>query len=534
MTHAVASTDQSVGNQHDPAYGAYLARLDRRFMANTEKGTAPLFTTDLGKDLLWDLYLGGFDDPDERQYHNCSACRHFIQRYGGLVTIDPQGLTASALWDEADAPENLKRSVAAMAQAVRKAKVTGVFLSKDAVWGQPETGAWQHLAVGPRMFVFRDSLLTAGQKMAEKREDFKTVSMALTEFKHEHVVTALQLLRSDALYRSEKVLGQAEWLDALHAARSAARNKTNVTWSFVAKAPAGFCHPRASMIGTLLEDIGGGMSYENVSERFASKMHPLAYQRPQAAPKAGSIAQAEKIVAELGAAGSLARRFARLEDIVALWRSVRAAETPSGSVFGHLKPKGEPENRMVVPAQTMTWVKFRETVLPTAERIQFSVPCHSGGFTALVTAVNPDAPPILQWDSSENRNPVSWYFWHYGANASQYGLKGGEWRDVEAVALKPCMWNGGFEHQGKGVMFVLVGARETRVTSACIFPETLRSEFHGVRSVIEAYSRGATIEGADEPHAAGIMLCDGGKRWDALVRVRSGGRFQEYRLDRWD
>lgn len=53
------------------------------------------------------------------------------------------------------------------------------------------------------------------------------------------------------------------------------------------------------MIGTLLDDIASGMSFDSVSRRFAEKMHPLQYQRPQAAPSAGNIAQAEKIVEKL-------------------------------------------------------------------------------------------------------------------------------------------------------------------------------------------------------------------------------------------
>jgi hypothetical protein len=95
------------------------------------------------------------------------------------------------------------------------------------------------------------------------------------------------------------------------------------------------------------------------------------------------------------------------------------------------------------------------------------------------------------------------------------------------------MWNGGFEHQGAGVMFIIASARESRQSGAAIFPETLKAEFHGIRSVIEAYSRKASIQGMNEPHAAGIMLTKG-NAWDATLRVWSAGRSQEYRLDRWD
>lgn len=523
------------GNHNDADYDGFLARVNARFLANCADGAKPVFTT--GAEDLWGAYLGTFADGAMRQYHNCHACRTFVERFGGLVTISADGMTEPAIWHEDDAPAAYKPALAAMAKAVRRAKVTGVFLSSESVWGSPETGVWHHLAVRPAAsMAFKRATQTAGQAMAEKREDFKTVMHALNEFTQPHLETALTLLKTDSLYRSEKVLGQAEWLHALHVARTAAHGsgKANAVWRAVATAPAGFCHPRSSMIGTLLEDIAAGKEFSEVSRAFAAKMHPLAYQRPQAAPTADAIAAAEKVMQQLGAAGSLARRFARIDEVQALWRPApKKDEAPAGGVFGHLKPKGAEAPSMVIPSQTMTWVKFRDTVLPTAERIEFLAPNH-GSYTALVTAVNAEAPPILQWDREDARNPVSWYFWHGGSSAASFGLRAGQFHEVAAVALKPSMWNGGHEHQGYGVMFVIADARESKQAGAALFPEILKAEFHGIRSVLEAYSRGASIEGMGEPHAAGVMLNKGDKEWSATVRVWMGGKSLDYRLDRWD
>lgn len=535
MESQVHSCDVSHGNHDDAEYDAFLSRVNARFLLNCANGAKPLFTTDA--DGLWAAYLDSFADPVECQYHNCHACRAFVERFGGLATISADGLIASAIWHEDDAPEAYKPAIATMAKLVRRAKVTGPFLSSEAVWGAPETGVWHHLAVRPADgMVFKRATQTAGQAMAEKREDFKTVMHALNEFTQPHIETALTLLKTDSLYRSEKVLGQAEWLHALHAARTAAHGsgKANVVWLAIATAPAGFCHPRSSMIGTLLEDIAAGKEFSEVARSFAAKMHPLAYQRPQAAPSEGTIAAAEKVMQQLGAAGSLARRFARVDEVQALWRpAAKKSEAPAGGVFGHLKAKGAEAPSMAIPAQTMTWDKFRRTVLPTAERIEFQAP-HIGSYTALVTAVNADAPPILQWDREDARNPVSWYFWHGGSSAAWFGLRAGQFHEVEAVVLQPSMWNGGHEHQGAGVMFVIAGAQESKQAGAAIFPEMLKSEFHGIRSVIESYSRRASIEGMEQPHAAGVMLTKDRNAWDATVRVLSGGKSLDYKLDRWD
>lgn len=533
MQHIQAS-EVSEAPQTD-AFDDLIPRLQAVFTANINGGTEPLFTTDAGD--IWEAYLHSFPEGHERQYHNCHACRQFIQRFGSLVTIDKAGFTSPAMWRTESAPYPYQKAVSNMATRVRRAKVTGVFMSSESTWGIPTTGNWHHFAVRPHpSMIFHRTIQTAGQAMAEKREDFKTVIHALTEFNKSYTATAVRLLKSDSLYRSEKVLGQAEWLHNIHIARDDTynTNKANIVWRAIATAPAGFCHPRSSMIGTLLEDIAAGKDYTEVARAFAAKMHPLQYQRPQAAPTAGAIAAAEKIVAQLNASGSLARRFARLDEVQALWRPIdRGFTQRSAGVFSHLQPKGMATHTMSIPAQTMTWEKFQRTVLPTAEQIEFKTQAN-GPYTALVTAVNADAPPILQWDNEGARNPVSWYFWNGGSTSGSFCLPAEQLITVDAITFKPSMWNGGHEHQGKGVMLVLSGARETRNAGNALFPEILKSEFHGIRSVIEDYSRAATIEGMQQPHAAGIMFSKGNSDWNAYLRVWTSGHPMDYRLDRWD
>ncbi len=51
--------------------------------------------------------------------------------------------------------------------------------------------------------------------------------------------------------------------------------------------------------------------------------------------------------------------------------------------------------------------------------------------------------------------------------------------------------------------------------------------------MIEAYSRGAVIEGMKQPHVCGIML-QKGIAWSKRFRVTSAGHVVEYCFDRWD
>lgn len=518
----------------DADYDTFSAKLRTSFAGKVGAGT-PLFT--VGVEGLFETYLRHLP-LGMQQVHTCSACRRFIETYGGLVLIDENGATQSAMWSFDDAPPAYAAAVQALRGAVERAPVTGVFLSSEPEWGTPRTGPWHHLAVTPtKGMLFQRSILTAGQSMAEKREDYRILCDALRDFTPAILEQAVTLLKSETMYRSEKVLGVAEWLLAVHRARTHAissAHRTAGTWLAVATAPTGFCHVRSTMIGTLLEDLAAGLPVADIAAKFKAKMHPLQYQRPQAAPAAGNIAQAEKVVAQLGIAASLKRRFARLEDVaVACWRPVVRAQQPvDGGVFAHLQPKGASPTTLDLPSVTMTWEKFARTVLPEAESIELLAPSH-GSYGALVTAVDPNAPPLLQWDREDQRNPVSWYVYHGGSLASAWNVTPG-YVKVTAVTLQPSMWHRALDHQGAAVFFLLDGARDLRGGgSLALFPECLRSELHGIRSTIEAFSRAGRLEGRDEASACGLKL-EKGQAWNVTVRVTNKAGRAVFKLDRWD
>jgi len=553
----IMQTTHDVPHQHDPhpedeQYESFRKSVTARF---NEAAKNPLFLTSVSwysssSPELFTLFLDNIPGQ-RRQHYNCRACQHFINRFGGLVTIDENGNATSAVWDLQDTPLFFHESVGEMLRVINRSKVTGVFISGEATLGHPHTpspkGDWFHFnGAIPTERLHRSKVLTPFQAMAEKVQDHHNVARALSEYSLATVDQALKLLRSEQLYRAEKVIGPAEWLAKLHEARANVVMRRgndaqdNLIWRAVADAPAGFCHPRSSMIGTLLDDIAAGLPFADVSRKFAEKMHPLQYQRPQAAPAAGNIKQAEELFEKLGLARALPRRFARLEEIETIWKPQPPRMVPRrAGVFGNVKAKGEVEKKsssMATPRITMTWEKFQRTVLPTAETIEFYTDPRVGNFSAFLTAVNPDAPPILQWDREEKRNPFSWYFWHGGSSPRTWGLYESSWVNVTGVALKPNMWGDQpLVHQGEGVLFVLAGAVDQRSPSLCLFPEILRSELHGVRAVIEAYSKDKRAEERMTATVCGVMLKKGrpspGDRWHFVFRVNGE---QEYLLDRWD
>lgn len=456
---------------------------------------------------LYETYLSALGD---RQHHTCSCCRQFIERFGGLVRINGAGEVESAVWPFGMVPSYYAPAANRLAQMAENRPIEGVFLAGEPVWGTPEAGGWTHFSI-PGV-PFRERLLTPFQAMAQKREDFQTLSRALGEFPLALCRTALNFLEADAVNRSEKFVAPARFLVSLHEAIASARgsHRRALIWRAVASAPPGFATPKGTMIGSLLEDLAAGKSSEAAQRAFNSKMHPLAYQRPQAPASVGNIEQAEKIVERLGIASALQRRFAMIEELSLLWTPSRAAGDVSGNggVFGHLRAK--PAQAQTALGATMTWKKFAEKVLPSATRIEILVPTR-GHFTGLCSGPGPD---IFKW-----AGPLSWYVYHSGSPASQWGLQPG-WMEIAGLWEKPK----GFE----GVVAILPSARDSCSAGLALFPETLSSDLHSIRSTIETFSRRGELQGRETGNANGLNIIG------AQIRVTSDLGIAEYKIDRWD
>ena len=533
----------------DNGYAEILYGLADALRSSEEHTRYPLFTTEATG--LFDAFLRAL--PFERRGHyECRSCRHFVTTFGGLVTIDKTGETSS-LWSTFAWPSFFTLGLEEMDRVARRAKVNGVFLRSDAGWGlrsneSPKApgGRWYHMHLNPTAeHLYRSSRISASQAMAEKREDHGTLCRGLAEIPLPVVRQAHTLLTTGSLARSEKHIGVAKWLLELEeklAGEKNDRRRHNLTWLAAATAPPGYCHIRSTMIGTLLQGIADGLSFGDLKRSFDAKMDPLQYMRPQAAPTDGQLHAAESLVQKLGVERALARRYARLEEVLphAIWTPRRATpDLPAdASVFGHLKKRPAPVH-VEQPPVILTWEKFTRTVLPTAERIEYLVTFGRGPFFAFVTAVDPDAPPILQWDRPEARNPVSWYFRVKGSPAVDWGLLPGSYVAVAAIARQPSRWTADFKHQGDGIFFVLRGARDlyqarTRgETGIGLFPEDLRGELHGIRSAIEAYSASKELEGGEEA-ACGVALTGSRGGWTQVFRVTSAATCVSYCPDRMD
>lgn len=496
-------------------------------------GDVPLFRVDTAG--LFDGFLANL--PKRlRQHYTCHACRNFVEQYGGLVYINPDGTKSSAIWPES-VPTIFAESTKTLRAKVSARPITGAFVSAARVYGTPVTGPWSHLSiVPPATRVYKETpAKSAAQREAEIAEDYRLLVAAVGTYSKRHAIAARDLLATAGLYRAEKVLPTAQWFVNILERHPKSHNLLRVA---AATAPAGWCHVGSGMLGTVLDDIKAGTPIHVIKRKFGQKMDPLQYLRPTAAPTDGAIDAAERLVEKLGIERSLHRRFARLDEIVSFWRP-RAATAPANATtgsFAHLRT-GRPAP-YVTRQPPMTWAAFCRDALPYCTSLDLDITAVASNFGAMTTAKHADAPPILRWDSVNRRNPFSMYMYRYGSTANQWGLSlaVGRTARVMGISKRPEFWYHESQSGEDGAMLVLEGAKDLwHRAGGGLFPETLRADLHPIRSVVEAHSGRATIAQAAPfgvQNAAGLVIGPGSCNIRITATTASGSRVV-YDIDRW-
>ena len=544
-TAAGLKPGQFLHGDFDADYDEVLRGIQSAFIEATANNE-PLFMVEPAGDLLDGLLIEAGLPARDRQHFSCSCCRSFLNYYGRLVTIDRETGALRAVMANKGLAGRFALPMRALAKRVESRAVKTPFVERPALfWGRPQTGVWRHMNVGTKAaYNWNKPRETAGQRRAKLREDYKDLRRALGDFSLATAQRALDLLSTDQLFRGDKFIPVAAWFLNLRAQDERTRTRRagsgrlfdNLCWWSVATAPAGWAQVRSSMIGTLLEDLESGTSVEGAKARFGAKMAYTAYMRPLAPPRAGQIAVAEQLVADLKLEPALHRRIARLAEVPKLWVPPTAnKDKPDESVFGYLSAPNVPVGTATIGGP-MTWVKFAAKILPLARVVLVHVADNANPLMALTTAVNPDAPCILQWDDDFARNPVAGYSYPSGSPAAAWNLPRG-WHPVSAIVNAPWNWSNNaakFKSRGDYVVLVIPNARECRSPGLALFPEDLRSELHPVRAVIEAHSARTPMQGQDDGDCCGIGLGSQSRVVRAGVRVLIGTDWTEYIIDRWE
>jgi hypothetical protein len=489
-----------------------------------------------------------------------------MKHFAGTVTIDQLGKPRSVLWDSTTFPEDnyYFALVERMQEVVESGRVVGPMKDERTIWGFYAKGGFEHFAITAPTYIRHVSKVqTARQRQAELREDYRNMArfFETPEGSLENLRKLMKLLESGALAGDELIDGSGRWLYHTALEREAAQDKRvreNLLWRAVSSAKAGFAHPTTTLVGTVLEGLLKGDSFESIKKQFGAKTVADKLHRPTAPPTLNQLQIAEKRVEVLGVQQSLRRRVAYFTDIperAFIWHEraiVKAeAEKPAG-VFGHLAAKAKDAvstttEDLQLPPVTMSWNKFIEDVLPKAQDIEIYVPNQLDYFAGLAAAAVDDAPPILMYDFDDARNTVTAYQRSgkdfrgqlVGVGPDVWALQGNTYNKVRGIITAPHLWNGNqFPQLGQQIFFLIDGMYDRQAENGdrgiALFPALLKGELREIERVVEHFSNEATFEGDPKQQIGGLTIVKGGSFRARRLKLQTEFGPRVIIIDRWE
>lgn len=563
-----------------------LLTLTQANAAALWKDHGPIFHTKLAlpnKNSLYDAFLSGLPSA-YRQAMTCSACRRFIRKYGDLCVVGDDGSLIPLLWPLAaeQVPEFWKRSYLNVVELFKN-QVVGEELKlnsegkKAKVLGTPVGGEWTHFSLTCPLSSPAYQAATLAQNT---QTSYEMLDRILTDNSAETISQAHHFICDDQLPYATSHKAPISYLQGVVDKLEAASVKdpikrTNLVTRFAREAFVGCLSSlRSGMLGHLLQCIGEDQDFETIYKNWVEKAGPVTYLRPTALPSAGNIQAAEQTFDKLGyTRDDLRRVFLTLDQVpqsAILWAHADAETKDSASektlvagtdthtsnstkLFSSVIPK-TPKYINEIPLQDISFRKFVQTVLPAAANVDYEVNVKVSGY--FFTTGRPGSKPLMAFHN-EGSHTASWYTYCNPRTSLLMDLKTG-WSRVKAIVSFPHMWDE-FESAADGLddekaqkfkfkrhdiryLFVLQGAHDTTYHAGLgLFPTLLNSDFHGVRSTIEAFSSDGKIEQPDDPstqQVAGVAVLKEPTTSDSLhpvLRVTTvKGKISHYKIVLFD
>lgn len=416
-------------------FSQFKKTLQEHFKEITQDATH-LFEVGIDKDELWNLYLDSFPAGTneiyrERREYDCSCCRQFIRAIGNAVVIKDNKVTA--LWDLKLGDTIFQPVADALSSYIKSHAVTDVYVSQEKKIGtdknreQLENGqinTYEHFYLElPDNFVF-DKRRSIGDIKGKFRDTRNVFKRSLDEITEESVLTVLELIAQNSLYKGEEWKAQLTQFLQFKKAYDKLRtveDKENYTWEKSVTAGEAIGRIRNHSIGTLLVDISEGTELDTAVSKYEQIVAPINYKRPKAIYTEKMLEEARQKIVELGYMPSLERRFATLDDISInniLFSNKDAQKriTGAGNVFDEMGSEIPENPKKYTNVEEVGIEKFVKDVLPTAKGIEvFLENHHMSNMVSLIAPKNEDAPTMFKWDNG--------FSWAYTGNITDSHIK---------------------------------------------------------------------------------------------------------------
>ena len=429
--------------------------LKDHVMALAEEATF-LFEVDLDKDLMYQTYLDSFPDGTnemfrERREYDCSSCRQFIKLMGNKVFIRENQLTT--IWDFETAEQKFQPVLNALSQFVRSHHVSDVAISKFSKMGTPvnheevQNGKvleWNHLFVElPSKFVDKSSKSEADIK--GKFRDIRNVfKRSLDEITEESVLTVLELIAQNSLYKGE------EWKGALneflkfkkqYESLSTPLEKELYAWEKGVKVGGGIGKIRNHSIGTLLINLSKDMDLDTAVRKYEVIVAPSNYKRPKALFTKKMLEEAKATIDDLGLTASLGRTHMTPDDItvnnILFSNKDVAKRIEGGDVFAEMMNELPVNPKKFSKVEEISIENFIKNVLPFQSEVEFYLENrHQPNLMSVLGPKDKKSESMFKWDNSAS--------WAYAGNMTDSSMRenvkaaGGS---VDGVLRFSIQWN---------------------------------------------------------------------------------------------
>lgn len=441
-------------------------KFKKRLQDNFEiliKEATHLFEVDLDKDELWDLYLDSFPEGTneifrERREYDCSCCRQFIKGIGNVVAIKDNKI--KTIWD-LDADSSTFQPVAdALSKLVKSKDIGNVWVNKfksigtDSNKEMLDSGKvleWDHFYLDmPNKFI-DTSKETEGELRSQYKSTRDVFSRSLNEITEDSVLTVLELIAQNSLYKGE------EWKSVLevflkhkqsYSKLKDEEDKSNYSWEKSVIVGESLGRIRNHSIGTLLVNISEGMGLDLAVRKYESIVAPENYKRSKPIYSKKMLEDAQKTVQELGYMDSLSRRYAILDDITV--NNILFSNKDSAKRIGGMDLFEEMLSEVAVNPKNYSKVEevsidtFISDILPNAKELELLLENkHSSNMASLIAPTNKNSKSMFKWNNG--------FSWGYTGNITDSSMKdnvklaGG---NVDGVLRFSIQWNDGSSHDG--------------------------------------------------------------------------------------
>lgn len=396
--------DKLVSLTHRKLFQSAITDPAQRYLAAFPEGTDPLYITNTT--------------------HDCTCCKHFVKNLGSILVINDD-LTLDSIWNVPNLPYPYDVVAAAMHDQVAKAGVLAPYYTPMASYGaqtsrqllQDGTAkTWHHFYGDVPQQHIRPDLEESGKQLTSAH----TLQRALEELTHEAVVTVVELIENNAIYRGAEYAKAVKEFQNLHAdyRTLTPELRYNFIWKHCTDPVANI---RNTAIGTLLVDLSDGRELEAAVAAYEAKVAPENYKRSTSLITPAMVRLAVAKIAELGIEPQLHRRLANKQDLKVsnlLWvNRPTKANLQSGLEQSLMKLAKAPTIKTKPEGSEISMADFITDVLPKASKVQVMfAPEHVPNLVTLTCAQDRSEPPTLfKWNND--------FAWAYRGGLADSSIK---------------------------------------------------------------------------------------------------------------